>query len=90
MSLEPVKSRRVLIAEDVQVIAMKMAQALRGDGYEVDTAQDGEECLQKVGSFKPDLIILDIMMPKIHGIDVMRQIRSDKQATTYLKFAVIG
>lgn len=69
--------KRILIADDVRVIATVMSRTLTGAGYEIDVAQDGEECLEKIKSFRPHLIVLDLMMPKIHGIDVMRQLRSE-------------
>ena len=68
---------RILIAEDVRVIAFKMAQALQGAGYEVDTAGDGEECLDKARQTLPDLVVLDIMMPKMHGIEVLKALRDE-------------
>ena len=68
---------RILIAEDVRVIAFKMAQALQGAGYEVDTAVDGEECLDKARQTLPDLVVLDIMMPKMHGIEVLKALRDE-------------
>ncbi len=66
----------VLVTEDVQVIAEKMAATLRRGGYDVVLAEDGAQCLELARSLLPGLIILDIMMPKIHGIDVMKQLRS--------------
>ena len=68
---------RILIAEDVRVIAFKMAQALQKAGYEVDTAGDGEECLNKARQTLPDLVVLDIMMPKMHGIEVLKALRDE-------------
>jgi len=72
---------RILIAEDVRVIAFKMAQALQGAGYEVDTASDGVECLDKARKTLPDLVVLDIMMPKMHGIEVLKALRDDHRTT---------
>jgi len=68
---------RILIAEDVRVIAFKMAQTLQGAGYEVETASDGEECLDKARKTLPDLVVLDIMMPKMHGIEVLKALRDE-------------
>jgi DNA-binding response OmpR family regulator len=68
---------RVLIGEDVLTIASKMRQALEDDGYAVEQAPDGEAVLRKVRVFEPDLVVLDIMMPKIHGIAVLKELRSD-------------
>ena len=68
---------RILIAEDVRVIAFKMAQALQAAGYTVETAADGEECLDKARQMLPDLVVLDIMMPKMHGIEVLKTMRDE-------------
>jgi len=72
----PVKGR-ILIAEDVRVIAFKMAQALQAAGYAVEMAIDGEECLEKARATLPDLVVLDIMMPKMHGIEVLKALRDE-------------
>src|SRR5580658_1087554 len=67
----------VLIAEDVKVISHKMIIGLEECGYKVALAEDGEQCLAMARSLKPSLVILDIMMPKIHGIEVLKQLRAD-------------
>ncbi len=75
----PATSRklRILLAEDVNVIAMSTAHALKQAGYEVQIARDGEECLQMALSAPPDLLLLDIMMPKLDGIEVLKRLRED-------------
>lgn len=77
MSNSTAPKARILIAEDVRVIALKMTQALQKAGYEVTVASDGEECLNKALVTVPDLVVLDIMMPKMHGIDVLQRLRAD-------------
>jgi CheY-like chemotaxis protein len=77
MTLPTPAKGRVLIAEDVRVIAFKMAQALEAAGYTVDLAADGEECLAKARNEPPDLVVLDIMMPKMHGIEVLKTLRDE-------------
>jgi CheY-like chemotaxis protein len=67
----------VLVAEDVKVISHKMIISLEECGYKVALAEDGEQCLAMARSLKPSLVILDIMMPKIHGIEVLKQLRAD-------------
>lgn len=69
--------RRVLVAEDTEVVSHLMTHMLKEAGYTVELAQDGEECLEKVASFRPHLLILDLMMPRLHGIEVMRRLRAD-------------
>ncbi|MEO6034431.1 MAG: response regulator [Verrucomicrobiota bacterium] len=68
---------RILIGEDLRVIALKMSQALEKAGYTVEVAADGEACLRKALETLPDLVMLDIMMPKIHGVDVLKALRAD-------------
>ena len=68
---------RILIGEDVGVIALIMTQALEKAGYQVEVATDGEACLGRALETAPDLLILDIMMPKLHGIDVIKALRAD-------------
>ena len=70
-------SARILIAEDVNVIALTMTHALEKAGYTVDVARDGEECLRKALEAAPDLILLDIMMPKMNGVEVLKALRAD-------------
>jgi len=68
---------RILVADDVQVIAFKITQALQVAGYTVETAMDGEECLNKARQMLPDLVVLDIMMPRMHGIEVLKALRDE-------------
>ncbi|MEI6713527.1 MAG: response regulator [Verrucomicrobiota bacterium] len=75
----PSQKTRILVAEDVSVLSLRVTHALEKRGYEVAVATDGEECLRLVASQKPDLLILDLMMPKINGIDVLKQIRAQAE-----------
>ena len=68
---------RILIAEDVHVIALKTTRDMEKAGYRVDVAGDGEECLRKALDTRPDLIVLDIMMPKLHGLEVLARLRAE-------------
>ena len=67
---------RVLICDDQPMIHETLGVYLQNEGFEYDSAMDGEEALKMVESSKPDLIILDIMMPKKSGIDVCREVRA--------------
>ncbi|MFC1551997.1 response regulator [Candidatus Latescibacterota bacterium] len=66
--------KKVLIADDTESILRLMEHILKKNGFEVETAKDGEQCLEKIETFNPDLVVLDVMMPKIHGLDVLKKI----------------
>jgi two-component system, OmpR family, alkaline phosphatase synthesis response regulator PhoP len=68
--------RKVLIADDEPDILEIIKYNLSADGYEVTTAKDGSEAIDKAKAIKPDLIILDIMMPKKTGVQVCEYLRS--------------
>ena len=68
---------RILIADDNPQGLELLEAYLSGTGYAVETATDGEETLRKVGAFRPDLILLDIMMPKISGFEVCKRLKAD-------------
>ncbi|MBI3252340.1 MAG: response regulator [Candidatus Omnitrophica bacterium] len=69
--------KKILLVEDEQDIANVLAVRLEVNGYEVILAKDGEEALQKVKKEKPDLVILDLMLPKINGFEVCRMLKFD-------------
>src|SRR5688572_5184220 len=68
---------RILIAEDDPQSAELFDAYLAGTDYDIQTAADGEETLRKVKEWQPDLILLDIMMPKISGFEVCKRIKSN-------------
>lgn len=72
-------SKRVLIIDDDENIVKYLSVALSKSGYEPIGAYDGKEGLEKVEEVHPDLIVLDIMMPKKTGWVVFRQLRSDDE-----------
>jgi CheY-like chemotaxis protein len=71
------RKRRVLLAEDARALAFKLSAALEQAGYEVDVVHDGATCLERARSMNPDLVVLDVMMPRLHGMDVIRHFRQD-------------
>src|SRR5271165_1606821 len=68
---------RVLIADDDPQGVELLEAYLSDSDYEIQTAADGEETLAKVTAWRPDLILLDIMMPKISGFEVCKRLRAD-------------
>lgn len=70
-------SSKILIADD-NLQNCELLDAYLADGdYQIEMAHDGRETLKKVAEFKPDLILLDIMMPKMSGYEVCKQLRAD-------------
>jgi DNA-binding response OmpR family regulator len=70
---------RILIVEDVPEIVLGLKIRLKKAGYEVLTASDGSQGLEMAREEKPDLILLDLMLPKVHGYKVCRLLKFDKQ-----------
>jgi len=70
-----VTERKILVVDDEQPIADILKFKLEKEGYSVDVANDGVEALEKVEEFKPDLILLDIMLPLMDGMEVCREVR---------------
>jgi two-component system alkaline phosphatase synthesis response regulator PhoP len=68
---------RILIADDDPLGAELLEAYLAETDYELRTACDGEQALQVVASWRPDLILLDVMMPRISGFEVCKRLRSD-------------
>jgi DNA-binding response OmpR family regulator len=68
---------RVLVVEDDEDIALALQRSLRMEGYEVRIAGDGEAALDFAGAFHPDLVVLDLGLPKLDGIEVARRLRAD-------------
>lgn len=70
---------RLLVIEDEPDLLAGVARALRKQGYAVDTAEDGEDGLHKAKSTDYDAIVLDVMLPKLDGWDVLAQLRAAKE-----------
>ncbi len=69
-------SKKVLVVDDEPGIRSALAYALKREGYEIETAADGEEALEKVESFGPSVLVLDVMMPKMDGYEVCRRLEN--------------
>jgi two-component system, OmpR family, response regulator len=70
---------RILIVEDEPDLLRSLAQALREEGYAVDTAPDGEEGFYKAESYDYDAIVLDVMLPKLDGWEILKRLRKIKK-----------
>jgi two-component system, OmpR family, alkaline phosphatase synthesis response regulator PhoP len=70
-------AKKILAVDDEKNIRLLVEINLKRAGYEVVTASDGEEALEKVKSEKPDLVVLDVMMPRKDGFEVLRTLRAD-------------
>ena len=74
-----IEGRRILVVDDEEHIRRILKFQLEKNGYEVTTAENGEEALHHVRRLRPDLILLDLMMPKLDGFEVCRRLRDDFQ-----------
>ncbi|MCF8589832.1 response regulator transcription factor [Gordonia liuliyuniae] len=67
---------RILVVDDDRAVRESLRRSLTFNGYTVDTAGDGLEALEKVIAARPDLLVLDVMMPRLDGLEVCRRLRS--------------
>lgn len=79
---------RILIVEDEETLANNLAQKMRGEGFAVTTVNNGEEGLEFIRNEKPDLIVLDIMLPGLDGLSICRMVRNDI-ATKHIPIIVL-
>jgi len=79
MTNEEKKSKKILLAEDDKFISLAYLDGLKRAGYNVEHAKDGKEALEKIKSFSPDLVFLDIIMPEMNGFEVLEEIKKDEK-----------
>ena len=72
-------SKRVLIVDDEPNIVISLEFLMKREGFAVSVARDGEEALERIRAERPDLVILDVMMPKLNGFEVCETVRTDPQ-----------
>jgi DNA-binding response OmpR family regulator len=75
----PNGATRILLVDDEQSVQTLLSYPLRKDGYQVVSALDGREALQRFGESRFDLVILDLMLPKLDGVEVCRELRRHSQ-----------
>ena len=74
----------ILVVDDEKAVRESLDRALRLEGYQVRLAADGQEALESVGSEDPDAIVLDLMMPRLGGLEVCNRLRADGNRTPIL------
>lgn len=75
---EPNSDRLIVVADDERDIADLLTLNLVMEGYRVETVYDGQAALEAVQTLDPDFVLLDVMMPKLHGLDVLRALKADE------------
>ncbi|NMG73383.1 response regulator transcription factor [Aromatoleum diolicum] len=85
-------AKKILIADDEQNIVISLEFLMKREGYEVLIANDGEEAVQRIRAEVPDLVLLDVMMPKKSGFEVCQEVKSnpDLQSVRILMLTAKG
>lgn len=78
--------QKILLVEDNDELRRLYTELLVKKNYEIETAPNGADGIEKLGSFNPDIVILDIMLPDTNGIEILKQIKSNER---YKKLPVI-
>ncbi len=73
--------KRILIVDDDRQVSLALSVRLKAADYDVDVAGDGENALEKLTASVPDVVLLDMRMPGIDGLEVMRQMKQDPRLT---------
>lgn len=74
--------KRVLAVDDEPDVLMIVRTALQSEGFDVETAANGKDCLEIATENPPDLIILDVMMPGMSGFDVLKELKAEPATST--------
>ncbi len=72
-----IMTNKILIADDEQNIVISLEFLMKREGFEVSIAQDGEEAINRIRADMPDLVLLDVMMPKRNGFEVCQEVKAD-------------
>jgi DNA-binding response OmpR family regulator len=70
-------NKRILIVDDEPNIVISLEYLMKREGFEAEVAADGEAALEALSRRRPDLVVLDVMLPKLNGFEVCRRIRAD-------------
>lgn len=68
---------KVLVVEDDLTLCEMYVEVLKGENFEIETALDGEDALLKIKSFMPDVVLLDLFIPKINGMDLLKSVKTN-------------
>ncbi len=71
------RAKKILLVDDEEGLALLLSFMLQKDGYEVAVANDGEQAIEKLKTFEPDVIVSDVVMPNLDGIEMFKQIRAN-------------
>src|SRR5262245_64371944 len=84
------RKRRILVVEDDPSISLGLRMNLEAEGYLVHVADDGEAGLASARELAPDLLILDVMLPKLNGLEVLRTLRREGRTVPIVMLSEIG
>lgn len=73
------KKIKILVVEDEEILLTALSEELKQEGFEVVGAKDGQEGVEKVASEKPDLVLLDLVMPRLDGIGALKQMKENPE-----------
>lgn len=79
--------KRVLVADDSKLVRNLISEALKKAGFEIDQASDGQEAVEKHKIFKPDLTIIDLVLPKMNGLDAIIEIQGSDPEAKFMIFS---
>lgn len=82
--------KKILIVDDEESIRLLYKEELEEDGFAVELAKNGQEALEKLSLFKPDLITLDIKMPGLNGIETLKRIREMERQVPIIMCSAYG
>jgi len=72
----------ILVVDDDPGIVLMLSESVKFEGFRVDTAMDGEEALDKIDKIKPDMVLLDLMLPRYGGFEVISELKAGPRAST--------
>jgi len=82
------EQKKILLVEDDKFLSEMYSTKLTESGFDVETAFDGEEGLKKANEFRPDLILLDIVLPKKDGFEVLKSLKANEELSKILIIAL--